>query len=60
MIQFMQNKYSFFPIIRKTIVNLKIKNRIDFNKQQTLNYFQKIYYFIRAPIIKFAYDKVHI
>ena len=37
----------------------KGKNRIDLDADtKKLNYFMKVYHFLNAPIVKFAYDKV--
>ena len=36
----------------------RLKNRINLNETDNLSYFTKIYEFLKAPIVKFAYDKV--
>lgn len=36
----------------------RLKNRINLNEDEDLGYFRKIYEFLKAPVVKFAYDKV--
>lgn len=38
--------------------NIRLKNRINLNEEKNLGYFKKIHEFLKAPIVKFAYDKV--
>ena len=40
--------------------NDKTKNRINIKDDlKKFNYFEKLYYFFNAPIVKFGYDKVN-
>ena len=49
---------NFSRQIEKKVYTNK-KNRIDLDHaDMRFNYFEKVYYFLSAPVIKFVYDKV--